>query len=250
MAELGLGIVIWCASALFLAGIVKGILGIGVPVVAISLLSLVINIPMAVSLLPVPILLSNLWQSLTSGQVANTLKRFGILIVALIIGTFAGARLLADIDQRMLIGIVGAAVLTFAVSAHFPRHLRLGRRAERWLGAPIGFLAGVLGGMTTFFGPPLIMFLFALNLEKDQFVGTISTVYLCAAIPLAAALGMFGIMGPEGYLWSTVAAVPLLLGLLVGQWLRTRISQSAFRRGLLLMLLIVGVRLMYRAVVS
>jgi uncharacterized membrane protein YfcA len=110
MAELGLGIVIWCASALFLAGIVKGILGIGVPVVSISLLSLVINIPMAVSLLPVPILLSNLWQSLTSGQVANTLKRFGILIVALIIGTFAGARLLVDIDQRMLIGIVGAAV--------------------------------------------------------------------------------------------------------------------------------------------
>lgn len=248
MAELGLGIVIWCASALFLAGIVKGILGIGVPVVSISLLSLVINIPMAVSLLPVPILLSNLWQSLTSGQVANTFKRFGILIVALIIGTFAGARLLVDIDQRMLIGIVGAAVLTFAVSAHFPRYLRLGRHAERWLGVPIGFLAGVLGGMTTFFGPPLIMFLFALNLEKDQFVGTISTVYLCAAIPLAVALGMFGIMGPEGYLWSTVAAVPLLLGLLVGQWLRTRISQSAFRRGLLLMLLVVGVRLIYRAV--
>jgi uncharacterized membrane protein YfcA len=114
MAELGLGIVIWCASALFLAGIVKGILGIGVPVVSISLLSLVINIPMAVSLLPVPILLSNLWQSLTSGQVANTLKRFGILIVALIIGTFAGARLLVDIDQRMLIGIVGAAVSGWA----------------------------------------------------------------------------------------------------------------------------------------
>lgn len=248
MAELSSGVLLWCAFALLMAGVVKGILGIGVPLVSVSLLSLAINVPMAVTLLPVPILLSNLWQSLISRQGPSTFRRFGPLIVALVIGTFAGARLLVGIDQRILIGIVGTAVLVFAVSAQFPQHLRLGRRAERWLGVPIGFLAGVLGGMTTFFGPPLIMFLFALNLDKDDFVGTISTVYLCAAIPLAAALGMFGFMGPREYLWSTVAAAPLFLGVLVGQWLRVRISQPAFRRGLLLMLLVAGVRLIYRAV--
>jgi len=247
MAELGFELLIWCAFALFVAGVVKGILGIGVPVVSVSLLSLVINVPTAVALLPIPILLSNLWQSLSSGQVLRTLRRFAALIVALVVGTFVGARLLVEMDQRSLLGIVGAAVLVFAISAHFPRHLRVGPRTERWLGMPVGFIGGLLGGMTTFFGPPLIMFLFALNLEKDEFVGTISTIYLCAAIPLAAALGVVGFMGPEEYAWSTAAAVPLFLGVLAGQWLRTRISQSAFRRGLLLMLLVVGVRLIYRA---
>jgi len=248
MAELGFELLIWCAFALFVAGVVKGILGIGVPVVSVSLLSLVINVPTAVALLPIPILLSNLWQSLSSEQVLRTLRRFAALIVALVVGTFVGARLLVDMDQRTLLGIVGAAVLVFAISAHFPRHLRVGPRTERWLGMPVGFIGGLLGGMTTFFGPPLIMFLFALNLEKDEFVGTISTIYLCAAIPLAVALGMFGFMGPQEYAWSTAAAAPLFLGVLVGQWLRSRISQSAFRRGLLLMLLVVGVRLIYRAV--
>ena len=249
MAELGTEGLIWCALVLLIAGVVKGILGIGVPVVSVSLLSLAISVPMAVSLLPVPILLSNIWQSFHGGRFTSTLKRFGPLIAALFIGTFAGARLLVDIDQQVLLGIVGAAVLAFAVSAYFPRHLRISRRAERWLGVPIGFFAGVLGGMTTFFGPPIIMFLFALNLDKDEFVGTISTVYLCAAVPLAAALGMFGFMGPQEYFWSSVAAAPLLLGVLLGQWLRTRVSQSAFRRGLLVMLVLVGVRLIYRAVI-
>ena len=248
MAELSTGVLLWCAFALFMAGIVKGILGIGVPVVSVSLLSLVINVPMAVSLLPVPILLSNLWQSLPSGWATGTFKRFGPLIVALVVGTFAGARLLVGVDQRTLIGIVGTAVLAFAVSGYFPHHLHLGQRAERRLGVPVGFLAGVLGGMTTFFGPPLIMFLFALKLDKDEFVGTISTLYLCAAVPLVVALGMVGFMGPREYLWSTAAAAPLFLGVLVGQWLRARISQSAFRRGLLLMLLVVGVRLIVSAV--
>lgn len=248
MAELGFELLVWCAFALFVAGVGKGILGFGVPVVSISLLSLVINVPTAVALLPIPILLSNLWLLLSSGQVLRTFRRFGLLIAALVIGTFVGARLLMEIDQRTLLGIVGVAVLVFAVSAHFPRQLRVGPRAERWLGVPVGFAGGFLGGMTTFFGPPVIMFLFALNLEKDEFVGAISTVYLCAAIPLAAALGMFGFMGPQEYAWSTAAAAPLFLGVLAGQWLRTRISQSAFRRGLLLMLLVVGVRLIYRAV--
>lgn len=249
MAELADGILLWCAFALFAAGTVKGILGIGIPVVSVSLMSLAVSVPSAVSLLPVPILLSNLWQSLSSGRVLGTLRRFAALVVAMVIGTFVGARLLIGMDHRVLLGLVGAAVLAFAVSAHFPRQLRLGPRAERWLGAPVGFLGGLLGGMTTFFGPPIIMFLFALHLEKDEFVGTISTIYLCAAIPLAAAFGMFGIMGREAFLWSTAAAVPVFLGVLAGQWLRARISQPAFRRGLLVLLLLVGVRLIYRAVV-
>lgn len=248
MAELGVPLLLWCAFALLAAGAVKGILGIGVPVVSVSLLSLAIDVPMAVALLPVPILLSNLWQSLSSGLVLHTLRRFTPLVVALVAGTFVGAWLLVDMNQRALLGIVGAAVLVFAASGFFPRRLRVGPGAERWVGAPVGFAGGVLGGMTTFFGPPIIMFLFALHLDKDEFVGTISTIYLCAAIPLAAALGMFGFMGTEGYLWSAAAAAPLFVGVLVGQWLRARISQSAFRRGLLVMLVVVGARLVYRAV--
>lgn len=248
MGELGFAVLAWCAFALLMAGIVKGILGIGVPVVSVSLMTLVISVPQAVALLPIPILLANLWQAFASGHMARTIKRFGALIIALVIGTVTGAELLLLVDQRTLIGIVGAAVLIFAVSAHFPRHLNIGPRAERWLYVPVGFVAGVLGGMTTFFGPPVIMFLFALNLQKDEFVGTVSTIYLWAAIPLAATLGMVGVMGAEEYLWSTVAVAPIFLGMLIGQWLRTRISQSAFRQGLLLMLLVVGVRLIYRAV--
>lgn len=231
-----------------LAGTVKGILGIGVPVVSVSLLSLVIDVPMAVSLLPVPILVSNVWQSLQSGRIVSTFRRFGPLIAALVVGTFTGARLLVEIDQRPLMGIVGVSVLVFALTGNSTWQLHVSPRAERWLGVPIGFLGGVLGGMTTFFGPPIIIFLFALNLHKDEFVGTISTVYLCAAVPLAAALGMFGFMGPREYLWSAAAAVPLLLGVVLGQWLRARISQATFRRVLLLLLLVVGVRLIYRAV--
>ena len=249
MIELGTGILLWCVFALVMAGTVKGVLGIGIPMVSISMLALVVDVPTAVALLPVPIVLANLYQSLFSGQLRNTFRRFGPLVLAVVIGTFLGARMLVQIDPRVLLGVIGAVVLIFAATAYLPNPVRLGPRAERWVGPPIGLLGGVLGGMTTFFGPPIIMYLFALNLEKDEFVGTISTIYLCAGVPLAVGLGMYGIMGPREYLWSCAAAVPVFLGLVIGQWLRTRISHTAFRNALLLMLIVVGVRLLYRALV-
>ena len=247
MSELGAGVLLWCVFALVMAGTVKGVLGIGIPMVSISMLALVVPVPMAVALLPVPIVLANLYQSLFGGQLRNTFRRFGLLILAVVAGTFLGASLLVQIDQGFLLGVVGAVVLVFAASAYLPSRVRLGARAERWLGPPVGLLGGVLGGMTTFFGPPIIMYLFALNLEKDEFVGTVSTIYLCAGVPLAVGLGLYGMMGPREYLWSFAAAAPIFLGIAIGQWLRTRISHTAFRNALLLMLVVVGVRLVYRA---
>jgi uncharacterized membrane protein YfcA len=249
VADLSHTILLWCAFSLLTAGVIKGILGIGIPVVSVSMLSLAINVPMAVSLLPVPILVANLWQSLTSAYALPSLRRFWPLIAGLAVGTFLGARLLAGVDQRVLVGVVGVAVMLFSITGQFPLTLRIRPSRERWLGALVGLVGGVLGGMTTMFGPPIVMFLFALRLTKDEFVGCVATLYLCAAVPLVAALAWFGIMGATEFLWSGIATLPLFAGVLIGQWLRTRVSQDAFRRGLLVVLFLVGLRLVLRAFV-
>ena len=106
MTDLGFGVLLWCTFAFFMAGTVKGILGIGVPVVSVSLLSLVIGVPAAVALLPVPILLSNLYQSLFGNQFANTLRRFGLLIFALVVGTSPVPRQSLGLVQAVLASLL------------------------------------------------------------------------------------------------------------------------------------------------
>jgi uncharacterized membrane protein YfcA len=101
--------------------------------------------------------------------------------------------------------------------------------------------------MTTIFGPPVIMFLFALRLAKDEFVGSVSTIYLCTALPLIAALAWYGLMDVGQFLWSTAAVAPVLAGVLLGQRLRPLVGHVIFRRGLLVLLLLVGIRLTARA---
>lgn len=237
----------WCALTLLLAGTVKGLLGIGIPIISISLLSLVLDVPLAAALLPIPILLANFWQSLTSGYAPAALARFWPLVATLFAGTFVGARALVDFDERVLLAVIGSVVLVFSLAAHFPVSLSVPRRAEAWIGAGVGLVAGVLSGMTTIAGPPVIMFLFALRLEKEEFVGCISTLYLCASIPLIAAFGWVGVLDRDTLVWSSAAVVPIAAGMALGQWLRPRVSQELFRRGLLAVLLLVGLRLLQRA---
>ena len=247
MSALGAWAVAWCVLTLFLAGTVKGLLGVGIPVISVALLSLVLEVPTAVALLPIPILVANLWQSLTGGFARSALLRFWPLLLTLFLGTFAGARLLVELDERILLGVIGIVVLVFSLMGHLRLRLRVPRRAEVWIGAAVGMVAGVLNGMITVPGPPVIMFLFLLELDKEEFVGSISTLYLCASVPLILALGWVGVFGAAELLWSSAAVLPILAGMLLGGWLRHRVSQEVFRRGLLVLLALVALRLLQRA---
>ena len=66
-------------------------------------------------------------------------------------------------------------------------------------------------------------------------------------IPLTLALGAFGVMGTRELIASTLATLPLFIGVLGGQLVRTRLNQEAFRKGLLAMLLVAGLVLIKRA---
>jgi len=63
-------------------GVVKGTLGVGLPLVVVPLLSLLFDAPMAIGLLVLPVLVSNGLQAIEGGRLIFALKRFGTLIGA------------------------------------------------------------------------------------------------------------------------------------------------------------------------
>lgn len=246
--ELDAALIAWCAGSLAVAGVVKGVTGIGIPMVSIALLSLAISVPQAVALLPVPILVANTWQAFRGGRFKSSVSRYRPLIIALALGMVIGALLLKHVDDQVLQGIIGLAVMVFSITSMSTPELRVPDGAEKWVGAVAGALGGVLGGMSSLFGPPILMFLVSLHLPKDEFVAVIGTVYLLGGVFLLVALAGVRVMGPEEVALSALATPPLLAGMAVGQWLRDRISQEAFRKGLLITVMLIGASLLLRAV--
>lgn len=250
MEELSAAALAWCAASLAVAGLVKGIAGIGIPLVGVSLLSMVLTVPQAVALLPVPIIVANTWQTVAGGMVLATCRRYALLIVAMGVGTFAGGAMLASVDSTLLTGMLGIVVLLFAAAELARFRVRVPAQHERLAGTTAGFIGGVLGGLSGVFGPPVIMYLASMELRKEAFVATISAIYLITGILLGAMLASYGIASTRELIWSAIATLPLFAGLAVGQFTRRHVSEALFRKVLMSLLLLIGLNMVRRALMS
>ena len=235
------------AVALGAAGLVKGLAGVGLPLLAVPLMALSIDLVLAVALMPISLLITNLWQVASSRHVLPASRRFWPMILLLPVGAVLGVKFLAEADPRVLSAIVGGAVITASLLMQFQPDWQLPKRLEHAVGPVAGFASGLLGGVSAMFSPPLILFLVSLRLEKEQFVGAIGLMFVAGVIPMVVALGLFEVLSAEGFLWSALAAIPVFLGQLAGQLLRRRIPEKPFRLLVLILLLASGLNLIRQA---
>lgn len=224
------------SASLLTGGVVKGALGVGLPLVAIPLLSLGVPPHTAIALLVVPVLVSNLWQALEGGQFLPSLRRFGGVIAAQFVATVLTVRMTLNLNAAELNTLLAIAVLLTVLLMAWSPTLKVPASSERAVGISVGLLSGLLGGVSSLTGPIIITYLMALQLRRDVFVGSVSVIYLSGALPLYGAMLLFDRLGPGELAGSLLAMGPMITGLLIGKSLRRRLDENRFRRLLLVFL--------------
>jgi uncharacterized membrane protein YfcA len=226
-------------AAFIVGGTAKGALGIGLPLVAVPLTAQFLDLPVAIGLLSVPMVATNIGQSLESGGTLPALHRLWPMLAAIVLGTWAGVHLLLGTDRHLLNAVVGTVLVLLAGWLLYQPRIALSRSAERWAGPLVGLLAGMFGGVAGMFGPPLIAYLVGLGLHPDLFVKYISILFLAATGTLILALGGMGALSITDFAVSAAATIPIQLGVVIGRWLRG-ICPPALFRGLVLVILALG----------
>jgi uncharacterized protein len=234
--------------ALALGGLIKGVVGVGLPLVGISLLGLVLDPRLVLAILVAPIVATNLRQSFATGLPREGIRRFWPLIALFIVATWGGALLLVQINTALLLAILGVIVVIFSALNLASPKLYLPPRHERWAGPTVGLAAGLLNGISTVNGPPLVMYLMSLRLEKDTFVAAYGLIALCGAIPLAISYAAVGVLGWRELWLSMLALIPVFVGMWAGERIRHRINPVLFQRVLLITLIVLGLNLIRRGV--
>ncbi len=163
------------------------------------------------------------------------------LLVGMTFGIPLGILALRRIDERMVLGVLGAVISLYAVYA------LAGFRIPRPNGRPwawgVGFLAGMLGGAYNTSGPPLIVYGQALEWPPDEFKANLQTLFIFNdALVIAGHLVAQNItpVVARAYL---IAVPALLLGFLIGGRLSRYLNPERFRILVLVLLCILGVRL-------
>lgn len=237
-------------ATFFAAGVVKGVTGMGLPTVAMGVLGALMSPLAAATLLLAPSFVTNLWQLVAGPRLLPISRRFWPMMIAIVAGTLVSSAMLADGDTALTTGGLGVALVSYALYTILSRPFRVPPRVDAWLSPTVGLLTGSVTGATGVFVIPAVPYIQALGLEKDDLVQALGLSFTTSTIALGVGLAIRGALPIGDIATSTVAIVPALAGMAAGQALRARISQEAFRRGFLICLLLLGLEMTARAVLS
>ncbi|WP_095148412.1 sulfite exporter TauE/SafE family protein [Pseudomonas sp. Irchel s3a18] len=228
--HLGLALSLLVVTTFLMAGMIKGVIGLGLPTIAMGLLGLAMAPTQAAALLIIPATLTNVWQLASGGHLQTLLTRLWPMLLAIFIGTGAGTLWLGVDGGQWVVRALGGALLLYASSGLLLPAFKVGSTSERWLGPLCGVLTGIITSATGVFVIPAVPYLQALGLSKDQLVQALGLSFTVSTLALAAGLSWRGALGSGELSASLLALIPAVLGMLLGQWLRQRISTRLFKR--------------------
>lgn len=229
------------------AGFVKGVVGLGLPTVAVGLLGLVMPPAQAAALLVAPSMVTNVVQLASGPRFGQLARRLWPMLAAICAGTWLCAALVPARVVTHATAALGVALVLYAVVGLAAIRLSVPRAAERWMGPLVGLVTGAVTAVTGVFVIPAVPYLQGLGLDRDGLVQalglsfTVSTVALAVSLVMGGALLHLPVIGA-----SALALLPALGGMLAGQWLRHRISPERFRRLFFCGLLLLGADLALR----
>ena len=239
------------AVVFLLAGLVKGVVGLGLPTLSMGLLASVMPPAHAAVILILPSFLTNAWQMWDGAALAGLLRRLWPLQLGVVAGTLWAPVSLASLDAGLASAGLGAALMVYALLGLFALPLAVPRRSEGACSLVAGLMTGAVTAATGVFVFPAVPYLQALALKKDELVQalglsfTVSTVALFGRLVMEGSLAMERL--PTG--WSLLLPMPAaLLGMAAGQRLRGRVGEKGFKRLFFLGLLLIGIYMAIRGV--
>ncbi len=246
---MSIALAIAVALTFLIAGFVKGVVGLGLPTVSVGLLGLLMTPAEAASLLIVPSLVTNLWQLAAGSRLIPIIRRLWPMCIGIVLGTWAGGDLLLAGPSARATAALGMALVIYAGLGLVAWHLRVSARAERWLSPVIGATTGALTAATGVFVVPAVPYLQTLALERDDLVQAFGLSFTVSTLALAAALARSEVFHLTAVGASFAALAPAILGMVVGQRIRSRVRPELFRRCLFCGLLVLGGDLVLRGIV-
>lgn len=229
-------------SAIFLAaGSVKGLLGMGLPTMAMGLLGLLMPVGHAAALLTLPSLVTNVWQAVTGPGLRGMLSRLGWMQLGIVAGVLVAAWVWPAPPEALGRRLLGLCLVAYGVIALLGRSpVRVPPRLESLVGLLAGFMTGVLTGLTGVFVLPAVPYLQALDLGKAGLSQALGVCFTTSTLALMAVLAWQGQMGAQASALSAILVLPALVGMRLGQGLRGALSETVFRRCFLGGLVLLG----------
>lgn len=231
-----------------LASFVKGAVGFAMPMIMVSGLALFLPAPVALAMLIVPTLTSNLWQALRQGHAAawESLRPFRLYLAVLILAILAAGQLVTLLPEDVLYLILGLPITLLALIQLWGVEFRVPPGQRRAADLGVGLVAGGMGGLSGVWGPQTVLYLTALDVPKAESVRVQGVIYGAGGVALLLAHLKSGVLNAQTLPLSVWMTLPAMAGMALGFRVQDRLDQARFRRWTLVVLVVAGANLAWK----
>lgn len=233
-------------SAFFVASFLKGLTGLGFSTLCLGFLAVFIDIKLAIPLVFLPSLSSNLLVMIEAGRFLESLKRFRLLFLSALPGLFSGIWFLGNSQNDAPKAILGVVMFLYGIWGLKSGILQLPEKREKQLVIPVGLLSGLVNGATGSQIMPIMPYLLSLKMDRDLFVQTINCSFTINTLVMMLCLGKLGLITLPVVIVSAAGILPVGLGIFLGGILRKRVSEAMYRKMVLILLICLGLNLALR----
>lgn len=240
---------IYIFTVFFISAFLKSLTGLGFSTICLGFLAAVLDIKLAILLVLIPSLSSNIIVMWQAGRFIEALKRFWPLYLSAIPGLLIGIWFLGSSDNQIPKAILGFVLILYGLWGLINGIMTLSQKQEKQLSTPIGFISGLTNGVTGSQIMPIMPYLLSLKLDRDLFVQTINTAFTINSLIMMAGLANLGVINAPMLTMSAAGILPVAVGVYLGGKIRQRLSDDSFRKMVLVLFILLGLNLFVRVFV-
>ncbi|MCK7458735.1 sulfite exporter TauE/SafE family protein [Idiomarina aminovorans] len=233
------------ALVFFFAALLQGVSGFGSGLLAVPILALWFPISVLTPALSVINIIVGGWIYWKNKEAARP-SQWKWLIFSGVIASLVSGSLLLTVNEQFIKLILGFIILAVALILASGKQLPTAEHAPGHIAVGAG--SGLLNGLMTLGGPPIVLFLANARIPKQQFRATLSLFFCCIAIANVANFSRQSIYA-ETHLYLILALLPCaLIGAGIGHKLQHHVSEQRFRQLTLLLMVLSGLSVVIQSI--
>lgn len=227
-------------SSVLLAAFTQSLTGFGSGLVTMAVLPAVIGIRAAS---PLVALFAGTLESILFLRYRDSINVAAVwrLLVAALIGIPLGILGARMIDERIVLTILGIVLIIYPLYVLFTPKLPQVQEGRLTFG--VGFVAGLLGGAYNTSGPPVIMYANSRGWLPQEFKANLQAFFLLIDAMTISGHAVSGNLTP--FVWQNFLLIlpAIFIGLVAGLALDRLLNPGLFRKIVLVMLIVLGLRM-------
>ena len=240
---------VFILTAYVVAASIKGLSGIGFSTSCLPIMALRLDLKVAIPLVIIPSIVSNIVVMIQAGRFREALKRFWPMYAASIPGLLIGLSILVIINISVAKAILGLVLIVYASWALANKQFALPEKGEHILKVPAGFCTGFINGLTGSQVMPSLPYLLSLNLHKKDFVQAINISFTLSSFVMLVGMNRLGHLPPSTFLLAVGGLIPVLTTVYIAGKLQNRLTGESHRRLVLGFLLAMGLILFLKVLI-